>query len=1217
MLFYITWTKRVEQELTEVVSALEELFPDAIYYGNEASGSIVNGQFGAGMYLTCMILEDEDSRCELVWVEKDTTISTLEELWNDCKAKNGLKAVELIPSMSYINEMHIDRNIPDLPEDVLVFGGASVNYGNATYDANVIAKGHPLTKDGMAVVLYYGKNLHFASAGVLGWKGLGRWMKVTASDGNTIYEIDHQPAYSIYEKYLNLTEKDRDDLVFPLIAEENGNQYIRTPQKVLADKSMKMFAGVPAGTKVRISYGDKNTILEGIHVKAKEIAKFVPQAMKAYSCAARRLFWGDAEIGRETEILQELAPTCGFYTGGEIFRFEEQLRVLNQTLVIVALREGDLDSFSPKALPEDMAVDKSLVSRLAYFAKTVSAEEEEAHHKLKRDMQIIDVVADEFVCVIHIDTSNDVETIYRWDESVFGEAKKYPEVRNFTHRLELIRDSFVYDVDRESFFDATRKDHIREQLQTKSNYSHNFRIHGRNGDIENWQIRFSYADSNQTCFVCGFRNIDAELKAEIDRRREMERQIHSTTADLKEKIVALNRMSEGTVELLGEVVERRNAESGEHIRRVKYYTYVLADMVRMALPEYGLTKEDVDMIVMASSLHDIGKISIPDSILLKPGRLTDEEFAVIKTHSEKGAAIIKGLVGIWNEKYIQTAYDICLCHHERWNGKGYPKGLVGDEIPISAQIVAVADCYDALTSERVYKHAYTPEVAFDMIIRGECGKLSDKILSCLKICREQFEKLARKGSGAIAIPEVRTEIYAGSGTSAGSIADKIHTSQEKHLAVIAGIARDYDYVCHINSLLNIITPYYISDRFAREYGGYLDGMEISPEDMDRFLNRFVLPEDIRSFRVATDRDNSTAYLKRKNFLIHRFRGIVGGETRYFDIKLILDESDAGHVVLGIVDVDRLVREKRRHIETHSKYARLELATKPEEYISFVNHFLGSYLAAFYVNLADGSMVVYKQSETLINLCGEQQDFQAFFSRYITSCVHPTDREMMDRATSIEFIRKYLAKHPSYSLLFKETASGKEHWVRFSVFGGRDENHAAVSLTEAEDDGNSRKSLETLENLVYQDVLTGVGNAAAYHEMDKAVDKVIHAGVVPNVAIIFCDLNDLKKTNDIYGHAVGDEYIQKCCHIIRSIFKNSRVYRIGGDEFIVVPEGPDFENKDELFRKLSECKLIASGMAVFDPSTDSTLEDTRKRADLAMYVAKKQAKHIQQKSNDGE
>lgn len=196
------------------------------------------------------------------------------------------------------------------------------------------------------------------------------------------------------------------------------------------------------------------------------------------------------------------------------------------------------------------------------------------------------------------------------------------------------------------------------------------------------------------------------------------------------------------IDVLGNVVESRNLESGEHIRRVKGFVWLLGRQMMKDYPEYGLTREMVDMIAEASALHDIGKIAIPDNVLLKPGKLTKEEFDLMKTHTTKGCDILNGIDGIWEEDYRKLSYDICRHHHERYDGRGYPDGLQGDDIPIAAQIVSVADVYDALVSERVYKGAYSKEEAYDMIVQGECGIFSPKLLESLCKVREEFECLA-------------------------------------------------------------------------------------------------------------------------------------------------------------------------------------------------------------------------------------------------------------------------------------------------------------------------------------------------------------------------------------------------------------------------------------------------------------------------------------------
>lgn len=199
---------------------------------------------------------------------------------------------------------------------------------------------------------------------------------------------------------------------------------------------------------------------------------------------------------------------------------------------------------------------------------------------------------------------------------------------------------------------------------------------------------------------------------------------------LKEQAKKLKESNVRIIEILGSVVEERNLESGKHIKRVKGFTRILARMVKENYPEYGLDDGMVDMISEASVLHDVGKISIPDNILLKPARLTPEEFEIMKTHTTRGSEILENITDVWDEVYGKLSYDICRHHHERYDGKGYPDGLVGEEIPISAQIVSIADVYDALVSTRVYKEACSKDEAFRMIMEGECGVFSPKILDC-------------------------------------------------------------------------------------------------------------------------------------------------------------------------------------------------------------------------------------------------------------------------------------------------------------------------------------------------------------------------------------------------------------------------------------------------------------------------------------------------------
>lgn len=185
------------------------------------------------------------------------------------------------------------------------------------------------------------------------------------------------------------------------------------------------------------------------------------------------------------------------------------------------------------------------------------------------------------------------------------------------------------------------------------------------------------------------------------------------------------------VSILSHIVEFRNGESGSHVVHINLITEMLLQQLAKTSDKYRLSASDIRLICTASSLHDIGKIAIPDEILNKPGRFTPEEYEIMKTHSEVGASMIKNLSDFQDEPLMKFSYEICRWHHERYDGRGYPDGLSGDDIPISAQIVSIADVYDALTSERCYKKAFSHEKAIEMICNGECGCFNPLILQCL------------------------------------------------------------------------------------------------------------------------------------------------------------------------------------------------------------------------------------------------------------------------------------------------------------------------------------------------------------------------------------------------------------------------------------------------------------------------------------------------------
>ena len=200
---------------------------------------------------------------------------------------------------------------------------------------------------------------------------------------------------------------------------------------------------------------------------------------------------------------------------------------------------------------------------------------------------------------------------------------------------------------------------------------------------------------------------------------------------VSDQIRARENNTDMLVGVLSHIVEFRNGESGAHVRHIRIITELLLHRLLEISSQYPITAEPQDNIPLASALHDIGKIGIDEKILNKPGKLTPEEFEVVKTHSMLGAEMLHQLENFNEQPLLQTAYEIARWHHERWDGRGYPDGLKGDEIPISAQLVALADVYDALTSERCYKKAFSHEKAVQMILNGECGAFNPLLLQCL------------------------------------------------------------------------------------------------------------------------------------------------------------------------------------------------------------------------------------------------------------------------------------------------------------------------------------------------------------------------------------------------------------------------------------------------------------------------------------------------------
>lgn len=219
------------------------------------------------------------------------------------------------------------------------------------------------------------------------------------------------------------------------------------------------------------------------------------------------------------------------------------------------------------------------------------------------------------------------------------------------------------------------------------------------------------------------------------------RLISLVTDQIREK----EKNNQMMISILSQIVEFRNSESGSHVLHINIITGMLLERLMQKTDQYRLQWSDQFLITTASALHDIGKIGIDEKILNKPGKLTKEEFEIMKTHTLIGASMLKSIEMYQNEKLLQVAYQICRWHHERYDGKAYPDGLKGEEIPISAQVVAIADVYDALVGKRVYKKAFSHETAIHMILNGECGAFNPLLLECLTDIQNRLKEETKSG----------------------------------------------------------------------------------------------------------------------------------------------------------------------------------------------------------------------------------------------------------------------------------------------------------------------------------------------------------------------------------------------------------------------------------------------------------------------------------------
>ena len=224
-------------------------------------------------------------------------------------------------------------------------------------------------------------------------------------------------------------------------------------------------------------------------------------------------------------------------------------------------------------------------------------------------------------------------------------------------------------------------------------------------------------------------------------RKRLNSVVEKQRSEILEQSRRILELSLGMIEALSTAIEFRSGESGEHVRRIHDITKFMLEKTKLGR---GLSQEKISHIALASIMHDVGKIAIPDAILNKPGRLTPEEFEIMKTHTVQGCTLLEKIPQLRSLPAFEYAYDIARHHHERWDGRGYPDGLKGSEISVWSQIVSLADVYDALVSKRVYKDAFGFDEAVQMILDGKCGAFSPELLDCFLSVEPQIRRMYHK-----------------------------------------------------------------------------------------------------------------------------------------------------------------------------------------------------------------------------------------------------------------------------------------------------------------------------------------------------------------------------------------------------------------------------------------------------------------------------------------
>ena len=618
------------------------------------------------------------------------------------------------------------------------------------------------------------------------------------------------------------------------------------------------------------------------------------------------------------------------------------------------------------------------------------------------------------------------------------------------------------------------------------------------------------------------------------------------TSIVSNQIYEREKSSKLMINILSHIVEFRNGESGLHVLHIQTITeMLLRQLVQKENNRYALSKEQIRMITTASALHDIGKISIPDEILNKPGRLTAEEFAVIKGHSMAGANMLSELpLDQKEEPLVKTAYEICRWHHERYDGGGYPDGLKGEEIPVSAQVVALADVYDALTSERCYKDAYSHEKAIEMILAGQCGAFNPLMLECLlDISSSLKKKMGYKSK----------ERY--EQTDLSDIASRFHDfemdSSEKIVQQLEFERMRYNFLAEGSR--NIVFTYTISPplltfnqagckrsgitepSFSPLQSGVLKDL-VEEQSLKRLIRKITQATretpDVTSNLLLTDGKNPCHYRCQCRVI-----WTDGAEKGYTGIVGKLTDITDDYMVMENVREEGLkVLEKDRSAEFSSFYDRFKkcgFSTDGTEVWLLLQYLQISYDLVRYVDPITNKVIHIEKDGKMWESETACSDIWNCLEK-CSNCISRLSMQTGKRMTKLEI-------------------AGEDPYQVVSMYVEIDGKPCCLEMASRIDgdfmpDGYSRdeilSSVRIHKEKVYIDPVTGVYNKRYYVEKLSKMDNA--------AALMFADIKNFKRINENFGHQAGDDVLRQVADVLRDVAAGKGdVLRYSGDDFVTV------------------------------------------------------------------